>query len=413
MDEVKRLKIKETLASTKQRHSLMKCVVREVKLNTRKAPRYAKNDVNTLFREAKWVKNAIVADIDGYNPKDKVVSVKVSDNFEERSLTILSSQMKQSLLTSAHSNLKALHTKKNKGEKVGALKFSSVCNSIPLKQYGNTFQIDFERKRVKIQNIKYWFYAKGLDQLNGEITNAVLVRKPSGLYLHITQFVSKEDDETNPSNSIGIDFGIQHNLTLSNGDTYDISVPESKMVKRYSKRLNRSFKRNGNKKTENHKKRKSQLQRAYEKQNNIKQNHANQIVHEITHKYGFIGIQDEMISNWHKGLFGKQVQQSCMGSIKAKLKNNFKVHVVERSFPSTQLCPICGCLTKHPLKKREYNCIHCGYHHPSRDIKSAQSILDKALEVSMEHRAHSPVELNSDGAPSIIMDGTLRVGATI
>ena len=345
--------------------------------------------------------------------KKKTVTVKVGEVFEERSLTILSSQMKQSLLTSAHSNLKTLHTKKLQGEKVGALKFSSVCNAIPLKQYGNTFQIDFERKRVKIQNIKHWFYARGLDQLDGEITNAILLRKPSGLYLHITQFVSKEDEEINPSNSIGIDFGIQHNLTLSNGDTYDISVPESKMVKLYSKRLNRAFKRNGNKHTENHKKRKSQLQRAFEKQNNVKQNHANQRVHEITHRYGFIGIQDEMISNWHKGLFGKQVQHSCMGSIKAKLKNNFKVHVVERSFPSTQLCPICGCLTKHPLKERKYNCKHCGYHHPSRDIKSAQSILDKALEVSMERRAHSPVELNSDGALPIHIDGTLRVGATI
>ena len=71
MDEVKRQKIRETFVSTKQRHSSMRCVVREVKLNSRKAPKRAKEDVNTLFREAKWVKNAIVADIDGYNPKEK------------------------------------------------------------------------------------------------------------------------------------------------------------------------------------------------------------------------------------------------------------------------------------------------------------------------------------------------------
>ena len=93
-------------------------------------------------------------------------------------------------------------------------------------------------------------------------------------------------------------------------------------------------------------------------------------------------MQDEMIANWHSGLFGKQVQHSSMGFIKAKLKNSLKVHVVETSFPSTQICPICGSLTKHPLNKRDYDCKACGYHHDSRDIKSAQSILDYVLMMS-------------------------------
>ena len=68
-----------------------------------------------------------------------------------------------------------------------------------------------------------------------------------------------------------------------------------------------------------------------------------------------------------------------MGVIKAELKNSSSVHVVERGFPSTQICPVCGGLTKHPLKERTYTCRHCGYHHPSRDVKAAQSILDEAI----------------------------------
>ena len=103
-----------------------------------------------------------------------------------------------------------------------------------------------------------------------------------------------------------------------------------------------------------------------------------------------------MISSWDKGLFGKEVQSSCMGLIKAKLKNSLKVHTIDRSFPSTQICPVCNKLSKHSLDKREYQCIHCGYQHPQRDIKSAQSILDEALRiVSMERRTQSLGEIET------------------
>ncbi|MEA4923515.1 MAG: zinc ribbon domain-containing protein, partial [Eubacteriaceae bacterium] len=98
--------------------------------------------------------------------------------------------------------------------------------------------------------------------------------------------------------------------------------------------------------------------------------------------------------NWHKGLFGKQVQHSAMGSIKEKLKTNSKVHVVARSFPSTQICPVCGNKTKHPLMERQYTCDHCGYRHSSRDVKAALSILDEALRCT-GHTAKSPVEITT------------------
>ena len=109
--------------------------------------------------------------------------------------------------------------------------------------------------------------------------------------------------------------------------------------------------------------------------------------------YDFIAIQDEMIAGWHHGIFGKQVQHSAMGFIKAKLKTSSKVHVVPRSFPSTQKCPVCGKNTKHKLSERSYHCAHCGYEHPSRDVKAAAMILSEALyNVSPEQRAKSPVE---------------------
>ena len=197
---------------------------------------------------------------------------------------------------------------------------------------------------------------------------------------------------------VGIDFGIGHNLTLSNGEQIDIYVPESKGVKLASKRLNQAYKRNGRKKTSNHNRRIKKVRRAYERDTNRRQDKANKVVHEILSTNDFVAIQDEMIHNWHKGLFGKQVQHSAMGYIKVKLKSNLKTYVVSRSYPSTQICPVCGNKTKHPLWKRDYDCSYCGFHHVSRDIKSAQSILSRALyevNVSPEQRAKSLVEADT------------------
>jgi tRNA(Ile2) C34 agmatinyltransferase TiaS len=90
-------------------------------------------------------------------------------------------------------------------------------------------------------------------------------------------------------------------------------------------------------------------------------------------------MQDEMIGNWQKGLFGKQVQHSAMGEIKRLFKENKHTLVVPRSFPSTQLCPNCGCLTKHSLEKRMFKCEGCGYEE-HRDLKSSKTLLAERKE---------------------------------
>ena len=386
--------IKQTLIETRLRHEKMLCKVYEVKVVSNKMNRKQKECLNGLFREAKWIRNAYIS---GNAISDNCVNVFVKDHYEERKLEYIGSQIVESVIKEVETNIKSLHTKKKKGQKVGRLKFKSYCNEVDLKQYGNTYSIDFDHNRIKVQKIKKPFYVRGLKQIpdNAEFANAKLLRKPDGIYFHIVCFIPKEKP-VHTGNECGIDFGIEHNLTLSDGTTHDISVPESKGVKLASKRMNKALVKNGRTKGKNHRKRQKKLKIAYQKDKNKRIDQANKVIHNILKENDFIAIQDEMIHNWHSGLFGKQVQKSAMGYIKAKLKKNSKVHVVERSFPSTQICPECGCLTKHDLSKREYNCIHCGYHHDSRDQKSAQSILDEAHRiVSLERRAQSPVEIDS------------------
>jgi transposase len=378
----KNQKIKETGKATRERRKDMLCRVFEVKVDLSRMSKSQRNDVNTLFREAKWFRNAYLAD-NGLSDKSRSVKVKVKDVFEERELTLLGSQIKQSIISEVKDSIRGLAVLKEKGHKVGALKFKSVCNCLNLKQFHVTYDIDKDRSRIRVQGIRKPFKVRGLEQIpdDAEIANAKFIRKASGLYFHITCYVPKEEKHI-PHRSVGIDFGISDNLVFSDGrEPVNICVPESKGTKLASRRMNKALSHNGNQKSNKHYKRKNKVRKAYEKDKNRRKDLANKAIHEILNNYDFIAIQDEMIHNWHKGIFGKQVQHSAMGVIKEELKNSSGVYVVSRDFPSTQICPECGKLTKHPLKMRSYTCQYCGYHHPSRDEKAAGSILEEAKRI--------------------------------
>lgn len=371
--------------ATTERHVKMKIQVFDCKIVYGKLSRAQRDEVNRLFREAKWYENYVLDDSRNASTIVKTVPVHVGEEIEERPLTILSGQMKQELKKRLIANFKALKKKKERGEEVGKVDFKSVCNSIPLIQFGVTYRIDFERNRISIQKLKKSFYVRGLKQIprNAEIANAVFVRKPDGLHFLVTCFVEPES-QSKADGKIGVDLGIKHSVVTSEGETFDIRVPENKKIKLASRRFNRSAykaKKLGVKNIKhgkNHNKRRRKLKKAYQHVVNQRKDLANKAVHKLLAENSFIAMQDELITLWRKGWFGRQVQWSALGEIKAQLKRSSKTRVIESGFPSTQLCPRCGGKTKHSLEKREFICSHCGYT-AERDINAANNILAEAL----------------------------------
>lgn len=149
-----------------------------------------------------------------------------------------------------------------------------------------------------------------------ELTNANLVKKPDGYYLKVTCFINKENFKSIETNGkeIGLDFGIKTNITTSEGEKLNVSVGESERLKRLQRKISRQVKGSNNRH-----KTIGLIQREYQKLLNRKQDKANKIVHKLK-AYETIVIQDEQIANWYKLGFGKQIQHSCMGLVKAKLK---------------------------------------------------------------------------------------------
>ena len=114
-----------------------------------------------------------------------------------------------------------------------------------------------------------------------------------------------------------------------------------------------------------------------------------------TKKYKIICIQDENIKGWHEKWFGKQVQHSILGGIMSDLKRkSHTLSLVDRYFPTTQLCPACNKRNEElTLNDRTFTC-QCGYHE-DRDIHAAKNIHYqglKQLTTDTEHISSMPAE---------------------
>ena len=381
------IRTKESRRVTLDRHAQMTCKVFELKITKSKLSKYQKDILTKFFRQANYIYNNLVSDNTTFKTTDKEIIVLCGDHYETRQLD-LGSGITQGICEKFITNCKSLKSKKSTGDKIGKLKFKSYTNAIPLKQYKNTYNINFDKSTVRIQCIKQAFKVKGLNQIpsNAEICNAELVRKASGYYIHVVTYIPKEPKQTN-GRQIGLDFGIKSNIILSNGEKYDINIPESKGTKLASRRMN--HKKKGSK---NRQRAQQKLRVAYEKDKNKRLDQAKKLVSYLS-SYDLIAFQDENLKGWHRD-FGKTIQHSAMGSIKVALKTKANSIVIDRYFPSTQICPVCGKLTKHHLSKRDYDCAHCGYHHDDRDVKAAQINLEYA-NVSLGRRANSPVEFKT------------------
>ena len=376
MSEEKNLKIKDTLRATKERRSQMDCRVFCVKIQENRLSRAKGEKLSRCFLEAKWLRNAVVA-TDTLSLEDtSSVQVKVNNKFETREISNLSSQMKQSVVDSVKTDVCNLSKAKKSGLKVGRLQFKKECNEINLKQFGCTYKIKSHNK-ISVQNIGV-LVVNGLEQINldeVEFANAKLIKKPSGFYIHITIYTKKQSQSNTEKEVIGLDMGIKDQLTFSNGVKVNFYLEESEQLKGLMRKLSRQVKgSNQYKQTLN------RIKRIFEHQNNKKNDVVNKL-NSVLKKNYIICFQDELLNSWkrkkskQKFSFGKQVQHGILGRVKSNLKKNPSNVMLESSVPTTQTCPVCGCLTKHRLGKRKYHCTNCGYENPDRDIHSAKNMI--------------------------------------
>lgn len=402
MNEQERLeknnRIRQSMIETKLKRSLQRCLVYELKINTSKMNKTDLEKLKFLFVQCKWLYNYLLndeIDIFKFDTKTRDIFIYDKDKNKITKTIDIPSKIIQSVHGALKQNIKSLNHRKQKGYKIGKLKFRSEYNSIELSQYNNTHAI--KNGKIRICGFKKLFKVHGLNQIKREyeIANAKLIQKPSGYYIKLTCFENLTQKRINkPIKEVGLDFGIKTHITTSDNEKFDITIEESERLKGLQKKLARQIKGSNNRNKTIHK-----IRREYEKLSNQKKDKCNKLVNYLCTKYSAIYMQDEMIAGWHKGLFGKQVQHSCLGQLKYKLINQSTVKIIDKSYPTTKLCYNCGTVHRDiTLNDRIFICPSCNFHE-ERDLKAAKTILFigqcKNTYVPVERR-NTTVERMSD-----------------
>ena len=377
-------KIKASMAKTHARRATQVCRVFELKVSVRHNPKEVFTKMAQCFKEAKWVVNDMLALSNKsedaslfdykYTEHKNVVHYDKDKNPVESPIT-LPSVLHRATVAQKKTDIVNLAKAKKKGIKVGALKFKSEVNCLPIIT-GYTKILD--GCRIVIPGFRK-LRVHGLNQLHQfekfEIADAKLVRRASGYYVKISVMLPKERRIPTHKN-VGLDFGIKDSITTSYGDKYKCDVRETDYLKFLSRKLNKRDIRKGEKKSRRYCRCMRQLKREYEKLANRRKDIANKIYHKLTTDYDVIYFQDEQIKGWQKGLFGKSVQSSCLGSLKQRLRMlvpSGRAFMISKFEPTTKMCPSCGVLNRLTLADRIYRCA-CGYC-KDRDVHAASNVL--------------------------------------
>lgn len=249
----------------------------------------------------------------------------------------------------------------------------------------NTFETKHISLTTPLKNIKFRcsdLYFSRLQKYNKNIRSATLSKTKSGNFF-LSILIEMEDTELkkfeHTHKQVGIDLGVKDFVITSDGEVFEnkhFFTKEEKQMKKLQRQLSKKIKGSNNRK-----KVQKRIAKLFERLTNKKDAYIHYIVNELLNDFDFVYMEDlnvkGMLRNHH---LAKAIQEVGFYKFRETLvnkaaANNKRVVFVDRYFPSSKTCSICG-YKKRDLKlsNREWTCPNCGTHH-DRDINAAVNIL--------------------------------------
>ncbi|MCG2783434.1 MAG: transposase [Candidatus Altiarchaeales archaeon] len=321
------------------------------------------------------------------------------------------SKTRQYILWQLYSNLKGLRGLKEKGRKVGRLRFKKYGRMKTFTYNQSGFKlIDKGNRYQRIQLSKIGeIPVRAHRKVEGKIKQIFVKRTPSGKWFAILSMETKPEKLGTTGRVIGLDLNIENYLTYSNGEKVEHPHEMLKLEERLRiehRKLSR--KKKGSK---NRVKQSSRLARVYERIIDRRRDFLHKLSTYCIENYDLIAVEKLSVKEMMETSYNAKntVDSSWstfiqMLSYKAEGAGRTLVKVDPKN--TTQNCSRCGNRVYKQIWIRMHKCPSCGLV-MDRDHNSAINILNKALlEVGSVRPKLTPVEMRPLLHP---MDGACLV----
>ena len=254
--------------------------------------------------------------------------------------------------------------------------------------------------RIKVPRIGWLKLYENLPD-NTEIKNVTISRQADEWFISFVSDRKCDFEKTVSKSKVGADLGIKTAVTLSNGQTFESPKAYKKnkaKLKRAQKSLSRKYeahKKLQEKKdveceknkvekiklpySSNYKKNKIKLAKTHQRIANIRLDNTHKITYNLSKNHSEINIENLCVSGMMKNHnLASAIADGGFFEFKRQLIykcewRGVKLNIIDRWFPSSQICSCCGHKQKMPLKKRIFDCEKCDLK-IDRDLNAAINI---------------------------------------
>lgn len=288
-------------------------------------------------------------------------------------------------------------------------KFQKNNRSVEFKTSGWKLSDNYKKISFKSCNIGT-LKMKGTKDLQpyneNDIQRVRIVKKANNYYVQFIINVERKLKHDFKGKSIGIDMGLTHFYTDSNGN----KVENPRFLRKSEKQLKRLQRRHSKckKKSKNKEKMRIKLANKYMKVNRQRKDFAIKTARQVIINNDFVGIEDLQIKNLLKTNKAKSISDASWYNFRCWLEyfgliSSVKVIAVAPHYTS-QNCSKCGNIVKKSLSERTHIC-KCGLI-IDRDENAAKNILGKAFEELNKNTA-GQAGINASGEKSSTIMETL------